>query len=380
MNIPFNRPYIPIASLRYITEAAIAGTIAGNGKFTKLCHRYFEEQVGFRKVLLTTSCTDALEMAAILCDIQPGDEVIVPSFTFMSTANAFLLRRAKVVFADTLPDVPNIDPAEISRLSTPKTRAVAAVHYSGLACEMDEIMQLAATHDFWVVEDAAHSIQSYYKDEPLGSIGHLAAFSFHETKNIISGEGGMIAINHEPFVRRAEIVWEKGTNRAEFFRGEIDKYNWVDIGSSYLPSDAIAALLYAQLVRFRRIQRRRKWIWWEYHQMLEPLEEKGLLKRPVIPKHATVNGNMFYIVTNSRKERDALLDHLHKNGIHAVFHYFPLHDSPYFRDMHDGRDLPNTRHFSDCLLRLPFYYGLRQRQVEYVVKKIREFYLGAKNF
>jgi len=374
MNIPFNKPYIPIFSLKYLMQVALSGTIAGNGKFTQLCQGFFEEQFGFPKVLLTSSCTDALEMAAILCDIQPGDEVILPSFTFMSTANAFLLRGAKVVFADTLEDVPNIDPAQIEQLITPKTRVIVVVHYSGLACRMDRIMELARQHNLLVVEDAAHAIQSYYKDEPLGSIGHLGTFSFHETKNIISGEGGMLAVNHKPFLDRAEIIWEKGTNRSAFHRGEVDKYEWVDIGSSFLPSDAMAAFLYTQIKRFRKIQRRRKWIWWEYHEQLAPLEERSFVKRPVIPEYATVNGNMFFITLPGLSQRDAMLDHLNKAGIHAVFHYFPLHSSPYFKDKYDGPELPNTQRFSDTILRLPFYHSLKKREIEYIVNKISDFF------
>jgi dTDP-4-amino-4,6-dideoxygalactose transaminase len=375
MFIPFNKPYLPLSSLRYLMESALSGTIAGNGKFTRLCQQYFETQFGFRKALLTTSCTDALEMAAILCNLQPGDEVIVPSFTFMSTANPFLLRGANVVFADTLPEVPNIDPSEIERLITHRTRAVVAVHYSGLACEMDWIMELAAAYNLLVIEDAAHAIESYYKDNPLGSIGHLGAFSFHETKNIISGEGGMIVVNHEPFAGRAEIIWEKGTNRAAFRRGEVNRYEWVDIGSSFLPSDALAAILYAQVRRFRRIQRRRKWIWWEYHERLAPLEEKGFVKRPFIPQYATVNGNMFYLEAADRATRDRLLDHLKKHGIGAVFHYFPLHASPYYHSRHDGRPLPNARRFSDTILRLPFFYSLSQKQIDYIAKILWRFFL-----
>ncbi|MFH1161138.1 MAG: dTDP-4-amino-4,6-dideoxygalactose transaminase [bacterium] len=374
MIIPFNKPYFPLISIKFMVQAALSGTIAGNGKFTKLCHRFFEEHFGFRKALLTTSCTDALEMAAILCNVQPGDEVIVPSFTFMSTANAFLLRGANVVFADTLPDVPNIDPGEIERLVTPRTKAVAVVHYSGLACEMERIMELSGKHNLVVIEDAAHAVESYYKDEPLGSIGHLGAFSFHETKNIIAGEGGMITVNHEPFVGRAEIIWEKGTNRAAFNRGEADKYQWVDIGSSFLPSDAMAAFLYAQIRQFRQIQRQRKWIWWEYHEKLASLEEKGFLKRPVIPQYATVNGNMFYVETADRSVRDALLNQLKKHGIQAVFHYFPLHASPYYQGRHDGRPLPNAQHFSDTILRLPFFYSLKPKEIDYIVRKLSEFY------
>ncbi|MBE0646317.1 MAG: dTDP-4-amino-4,6-dideoxygalactose transaminase [Bacteroidales bacterium] len=374
MNIPFNKPHIPLISMKYMVQAAMSGTIAGNGKFTKRCHRFFEEEFGFRKVLLTSSCTDALEMASILTNIQPGDEVILPSFTFMSTANAFLLRGAKLVFADTLALVPNIDPDEIEKLITPATRVIVVVHYSGLACEMDRIMEIAGRHNILVVEDAAHAIESYYKDEPLGSIGHLGAFSFHETKNIISGEGGMLAVNHNPFLERAEVIWEKGTNRAAFYRGDVDTYGWVDIGSSFLPSDAMAAFLYAQIKRFRKIQRQRKWIWWEYHERLLPLEEKGFLLRPAIPEHATVNGNMFYITLPDKSTRDALLDHLRSNGIQAVFHYFPLHSSPYFKEKHDGRALPNTDRFSDTILRLPFFYSLKRREVEYIVKEIEKFF------
>jgi len=375
MNIPFNKPYLPLISMKYMVQAAMSGTIAGNGKFTALCHRFFEEEFSFRKVLLTSSCTDALEMASILTNIQPGDEVILPSFTFMSTANAFLLRGAKVVFADTLGTVPNIDPAEVEKLITPATRVIVVVHYSGLACDMDQIMAIASRHNLLVVEDAAHAIESYYKDEPLGSIGHLGAFSFHETKNIISGEGGMLAINHPPFLNRAEIIWEKGTNRAAFYRSEVDKYGWVDIGSSFLPSDAMAAFLYAQIKRFRKIQRQRKWIWWEYHERLLTLEEKGSLLRPAIPEHATVNGNMFYVTLQDKSTRDALLNHLRSNGIQAVFHYFPLHSSPYFKEKHDGRVLPNTDRFSDTILRLPFFYSLKRREMEYMVSTIEKFFI-----
>ncbi|MBL7138705.1 MAG: dTDP-4-amino-4,6-dideoxygalactose transaminase [Bacteroidales bacterium] len=374
MTIPFNKPYLPLVSLKYMVQAARSGTIAGNGKYTELCHRFFEERFGFRKVLLTTSCTDAMEMASILSNIQPGNEVILPSFTFMSAANAFLLRGAKLVFSDTLADVPNIDPVQVEQLITPATRVIVVAHYSGLACEMDRIMELAARHNLLVVEDAAHAIESYYKDEPLGSIGHLGTFSFHETKNIISGEGGMLAVNYKPFLERAEIIWEKGTNRAAFHRGEVDKYGWVDIGSSFLPSDALAAFLYAQIKRFRKIQRKRKWSWWEYHEQLLPLEEKGYLTRPVIPQFATVNGNMFYITLPDKARRDALLHNLNQHGIQAVFHYFPLHSSHYFRDKHDGRELPNTDRFSDTLLRLPFFYKLKQKEIEYIVKTTGEFF------
>ena len=375
MPIPFNKPFIPWFSFRYLIGGALSGTIAGNGKYTKKCHAFFEKRFGFAKVLMTTSCSDALEMTALLCRIEPGDEVIMPSFTFMSTANAFLVRGAKVVFADTLADIPNIDPAEIEKLITPKTKAIVVVHYSGIACEMDRIMDIAQRHGLFVVEDAAHAVDSYHNGRPLGSIGHFGTFSFHETKNIISGEGGLLMVNDQEFAMRAEILWEKGTNRAAFYRGEIDKYGWVDIGSSFLPSDAVAAFLFAQIERFDRIQSARKKLWWNYHAMLKPLEEKGYLKCPVVPGFATVNGNLFYITVSSGEMRDSLLAFLKSRGISALFHYLPLHSSPYFSAKHDGRELPNTDRFSASILRLPFYNSLSKRQVKLVVSRINEYFL-----
>ncbi|MEI6683989.1 MAG: dTDP-4-amino-4,6-dideoxygalactose transaminase [Bacteroidota bacterium] len=375
MNIPFNKPFIPWFRLGHLFRATLSGRIAGNGEYTKKCHRFFEERFGFRKVLMTTSCSDALEMSALLCRIEPGDEVIMPSFTFMSTANAFLVRGAKIVFADTLPDLPNIDPGEIEKLITPKTRVIVVVHYSGLACDMDRIMDIAARHGLLVVEDAAHAIDSRYRGRPLGSIGHFGTFSFHETKNINSGEGGLLIVNSGEFEKRAEIIWEKGTNRAAFYRGEIDKYGWVDIGSSYLPSDMVAAFLYTQLVRFDEIQSRRKKVWWNYYQLLRPLEEKGLIRCPVVPDFATVNGNIFYITVSSEQTRDDLLDFLKTKGITALFHYLPLHASPYFKDRHDGRELPNTDRFSSTLVRLPFYNSLGKNRIKLIVGCISEFFL-----
>ncbi|MCX6305245.1 MAG: dTDP-4-amino-4,6-dideoxygalactose transaminase [Bacteroidetes bacterium] len=374
MHIPFNKPFIPWLSFRFMIRGALSGTIAGNGRYTKKCHTFFEKRFGFAKVLMTTSCSDALEMTALLCRIEPGDEVIMPSFTFMSTANAFLLRGAKVVFADTLPDVPNIDPAAIEQLITPKTKAIVVVHYSGLACDMDRIMDIARRHGVFVVEDAAHAIDSYHRGRPLGSIGHFGTFSFHETKNIISGEGGLLMVNDREFEKRAEIIWEKGTNRASFFRGEVDKYGWVDIGSSYLPSDSVAAFLFTQIVRFDRIQSSRKKVWWNYYGLLKQLEQKGYLKCPVVPDFATVNGNIFYITVHSGETRDNLIAFLKTHGIHALFHYLPLHSSPYFIDKHDGRELPNTDRFSATILRLPFYNALRKSQVKFIVDRINEFY------
>ncbi len=374
MHIPFNKPHYPKKGLLAIIHSVRSGTISGNGRYTKLCQEFFEREYGFRKTLMTTSCTDALEMAALLAQIRPGDEVIMPSFTFVSTANAFLLRGAEIRFADTLPDVPNISSQEIRRLITPKTKAIVVVHYSGIACDMDPILEIAREYGVVVVEDAAHAIDSYYKGRSLGSIGHFGTFSFHETKNIFCGEGGLLAVNDERFLKKSEIIWEKGTNRAAFYRGEIDKYGWVEVGSSYLPSDALAAFLYTQLERLDKIQSKRKEIWRWYHEALEPLEKSGYVKRPVIPDYATVNGNMYYLVTRSETERDGLITHLKKAGIAAVFHYPPLHSSPYFTPLHDGRPLPNTDRFSSCIIRLPFYYALKKSQVRYIASSIKAYF------
>jgi len=378
MHISFNKPYYPITSILAGIRAEKAGTISGNGTFTKKCHRFFEERYGFRKTLLTTSCTDALEMAGLLSGIGPGDEVILPSFTFVSTANAFLLRGATLIFADVLCDIPNIDPAKIESLISPKTKVIIVVHYCGIACEMDRIMELARKNNLIVIEDAAHALDSYYKGKPLGSIGHFGTFSFHETKNISCGEGGMLSINDERFIKRAEIIWEKGTNRAAFYRGEIDKYNWIDIGSSFLPSDMLASFLFMQLQELEKIQRKRISIWNTYHRTLKPLEEKGYLKLVEIPSYATVNGNMYYFLMHSEEERDRMIDHLRSQGIQAVFHYLPLHSSPCFTARHDSRELPNTDRFSSTILRLPFYKSLKTNQVKYIVRKIREFFLPAR--
>jgi dTDP-4-amino-4,6-dideoxygalactose transaminase len=294
----------------------------------------------------------------------------------MSTANAFLLRGAKVVFADTLPDIPNIDPDEIEKLITPKTKAIVVVHYSGLACDMDRIMDIAGRYGIFVVEDAAHAIDSYHRGKPLGSIGHFGTFSFHETKNIISGEGGLLIVNDKAHEKRAEIIWEKGTNRAAFYRGEIDKYGWVDLGSSYLPADAVAAFLYTQLVNFDRIQSARKKVWWNYYELLKPLEDQGLIKLPVVPSFASVNGNIFFVTVKTGDTRDQLIAFLKSRGISAVFHYLPLHTSPYFTGKHDGRELPNTNRFSETILRLPFYNALKKSGIRYIASQIHAFFQG----
>lgn len=374
MSIPFNKPYLSGKETDYIREAVVSGKISGDGIFTQKCHQFFEARYGFKKALLTTSCTDALEMAAILCDIQLGDEVIAPSYTFVSTVNAFVLRGAKIVFADSERMTPNIDVASIEALITPHTKAIVPVHYAGMACEMDTILDIAQRHKLYVVEDAAQAIDSFYKGRPLGSLGHFGAFSFHETKNIISGEGGMLAINDERFLARAEIIREKGTNRSAFFRGEVNKYGWVDIGSSFLPSDIIAAFLYAQLENLESIQLRRKHIWNMYRELLEPLQANGLLELPVIPPNATNNAHMFYLVCKNLEQRTRLIEYLKEHGIMAPFHYLSLHNSPYYHDRHDGRALPNAERFSDCLLRLPMYFNLGDNEVLQITESVQDFF------
>ncbi len=372
--ITFNKPYLSGKELHYIQEAVASMKISGDGTFTKKCHQFFESRYGFKKVLLTTSCTDALEMAAILIDTKAGDEIIIPSYTFVSTANAFVLRGAKIVFTDSAAENPNMDVTAIEKLITPQTKAIVVVHYAGIACDMDKVMDLANKHGLYVIEDAAQAIDSYYKGKPLGSIGHLAAFSFHETKNIISGEGGMLVINEEKFVKRAEIIREKGTNRSSFFRGEVDKYGWVDIGSSFLPSDIIAAFLFAQLENLEDIQKRRIDIWNTYAAGLKHLSDKMQVQLPFIPQFATNNAHMFYLVCKSYEERTALISHLKNNNVYSVFHYLSLHKSPFFATQHDGRALPNTDRYADCLVRLPLFYELSSTDCATIINSINEFY------
>ena len=375
MKIPFNKPYLTGKETQYIEEAVKSGKISGNGIFTQKCQKYFEDTFGFKKSLLTTSCTDALEMAAILIDIQPGDEVIIPSYTFVSTANAFVLRGAKIVFADSLPYHPNMDCGTLEDLITSKTKAIVPVHYAGVACDMDVIMDLAKKHNLFVIEDAAQAIDSYYtgKDgikRALGSIGHLAAFSFHETKNIISGEGGMLAINDKQFIERAEVIWEKGTNRSAFFRGEVDKYGWVDIGSSFLPSEIIAAFLWAQIENIQDIQEVRKLHWNKYNTELKDWADRNNIKLPEVLDYASNNAHMFYLLCENIDQRSALIKHLKENDILAVFHYISLHDSPFYKEKYDGRTLPETDKFTDNLLRLPLFYELN---VQKVISKLLEY-------
>ena len=368
MKIPFNKPFLTGKEAHYMYQAVYTGKLSGNGVFTKKCQHFFEEKYGFKKAVLTTSGTDALEMAAILCDVQPGDEVIVPSYTFVSTALAFIRQGAKIIFADSCENNPNIDADKIEALITPKTKVIVPVHYAGVACDMDKIMEIANQHNILVVEDAAQAIDSYYKGKPLGGIGHFGCFSFHETKNITAGgEGGLLTINDERFIRRAEIIWEKGTNRAEFFRGEVNKYGWVDTGSSFLPSEINAAFLWAQLENLEIIQAKRKQLWNQYFVGLQSLAAEGHFRLPQIPSYATNNAHMFYLVCNSLEERTALIAKLKENGIGAVFHYLSLHSSPYYQDKHDGRALPNCDKFADCLVRLPMFYELSLTQVDEIV-------------
>lgn len=372
--IPFNKPFMVGNELSYVAAAVASGKISGDGMYTRKCHDFFAQRYGFAKPLLTTSCTDALEMAALLLDIQPGDEVIVPSFTFVSTANAFALRGAKIVFADSRADEPNIDAAAIEALVTPRTRAIVVVHYAGVACDMDVLLEVARRHGLSVVEDAAQAVDSTYRGRPLGSLGRLGAFSFHETKNVICGEGGMLAVNDATLVDRAEVIREKGTNRTAFFRGQVDKYGWVDVGSSFLPSDILAAYLYAQLEQIDRIQERRKAIWDRYARCLQPLPGEAGVLLPTIPAYASNNAHMFYLVCPSLESRTALIAHLKAAGILAVFHYQSLHRSPFYRDRHDGRALPQADRFSDCLVRLPLFFELTDDQVDDISDTITGFF------
>ena len=372
--------------VEYIRQAVKSGKISGNGEFTKRCQVFFEKRYGFRKCLLTTSGTDALEMAAILTGVGPGDEVIVPSYTFVSTALAFIRCGAKVVFADSRADEPNIDAAKIEGLITPRTKVIVPVHYAGCACDMNAIMEIANRHNLLVVEDAAQAIDSFYESKvkvkgegeqrnrrPLGSIGHLGCFSFHETKNIISGEGGMLTINDERFIRRAEIIWEKGTNRAEFFRGEVNKYGWIDIGSSFLPTEIVSAFLWAQLEHLDEIQAERKRLWQNYWDFLEDLRRKtgDAFELPRIPEYATNNAHMFYLLFPDLAKRSDFIAKMKARDILTVFHYLPLHSSAYYKDKHDGRALPNCDRYADTLVRLPLYYGLASDQ-DKVFAAIRE--------
>lgn len=373
--IPFNKPYLAGNELEYIQESVLSGKISGDGVFTKKCHAFFEEEYGFKKALLTTSCTDALEIAAILINIEPGDEVIMPSYTFVSTANAFVLRGAVIKFVDSRKDHPGMDESQIEALITSRTKAIIPVHYAGVACDMDVIMNLAEKFNLYVIEDAAQAIDSYYTGRNgirrrLGSMGHLAAFSFHETKNIISGEGGLLVINDAKFVQRAEIIREKGTNRSSFFRGEVDKYGWVDIGSSFLPSDMIAAFLYAQLEKLETIQSKRSYIWDFYYNSFKNLN----VKIPFIPAHASNNAHMFYMILPDLTTRTKFIQHLRDDGIHSVFHYLSLHTSPFYKDKYHGGELMRSDEYTDRLVRLPLFPSLDKNNLERIVRSVNFFF------
>lgn len=373
--IPFNKPHLTGKETFYMHDAVFSeGKISGNGKYTKKCQEFFEQKYGIKKCLLTTSCTDALEMCAILLDIQEGDEVIIPSFTFVSTALAFIRQGAKVIFADSGADSPNIDEDSIEDLITDKTKAIVVVHYAGVSCNMNKIKDLSDKYNLYIVEDAAQAIESKYEGMYLGSIGHLSTFSFHETKNISCGEGGLLGINDESFVKRSEIIWEKGTNRAEFFRGEVNKYGWVDTGSSFLPSDILAAFLYAQLENVTDIQRKRLDLWTRYHSELKRFGDRGEFMLPDIPHYATNNAHMFYLMFKSSAERDRMMNFLKSNKILAVFHYLPLHKSDYYKDKYEGVELMNCDNYSDCILRLPLYYDLSEEEQGDIIDLIHKYY------
>lgn len=371
--IPFNKPFITGEELACISDAVATGKLSGNGKYTNLAQAFFEQKFKIKKALLTTSCTDALEMAAILIEIQPGDEVIIPSYTFVSTANAFVLRGAKIVFADSRADHPGINEDSLRALITSKTKAIVPVHYAGIACDMDMIMDLASEFNLFVIEDAAQAVDSYYTSKngrklALGSIGNLATFSFHETKNISSGEGGLLAINDDRFLKRAEIIWEKGTNRASFFRGEVNKYGWVDIGSSFLPSEITAAFLWAQLESLKLIQNKRIQIWNRYHFHFERSVGEFGIKTPFIPSYAVNNAHMYYLVLKNADQREFVLRKMKESGILAVFHYLSLHKSEFFENSHDSRELKYSDLYSDRLIRMPFFFELTIEQIDLICR------------
>jgi dTDP-4-amino-4,6-dideoxygalactose transaminase len=374
-SIPFNKPFLVGKELFYVAQSVLSGHISGDGLFTKKCNALMEEKFNAKKVLLTHSCTAAIEMAAMLCEIEQGDEVILPSFTFVSTANAFYLRGAKLIFVDVRPDTLNIDETKIEPAITDRTKVIVPVHYAGVACEMDIIMDIAKRHNLYVVEDAAQGVNSKYKDKYMGTIGDIGAYSFHETKNFICGEGGAIVLNNEKFIERAEIIREKGTNRSRFFRGEVDKYAWVDIGSSYLPSDLLAAFLFAQLENMDKINKRREKIFNYYYKALMPLVNDGKIRMPYISSECQSNCHLFYIILENENIRNKLIDHLKSKGILSVFHYLPLHLSPIGRKMGYKEDqLPVTESYSERLLRLPFYFELLESDQNQTIYQIKRFF------
>jgi dTDP-4-amino-4,6-dideoxygalactose transaminase len=373
-NIPFNKPYLTGNETKYISEAVYSGHISGNGEFTKKCHRFFEKKYDIKKCLLTTSCTDALEMCAMLINIKEGDEIIVPTYTFVSSALAFTRQGAKIIFADSETTNPNVDPQQIEKRITKRTKAILVVHYAGFSCNMTPLREIADKYNLMLIEDAAQSIESSYQNKQLGTIGDLGCFSFHETKNIQCGEGGLLIINNNKYLERSEILWEKGTNRAQFFRGEINKYGWVDTGSSFLISDLLAAFLFAQLEQIENIQKRRLSIWTSYHDKLKHLEKEEHIKLPDIPDYATNNAHMFYILCKNLDERTRLIKHLRNKKILAVFHYQCLHKSKYMRTISEPEKLVNADYYENCLLRLPLYYEITEEEITYIADNIINFF------
>ncbi len=372
---PFNRPFIVGKELFYIAQAVTFGNLGGDGHFTQSCCRLLEEQFDIPKVLLTPSCTAALELAALLCDLEPGDEVILPSYTFVSTANAIARTGAKPVFVDIRPDTLNLDEKLIEPAIGPRTKAIVPVHYAGVSCEMDEIMTIAKSHDLLVVEDAAQAVYGSYRDRPLGSIGHLGTFSFHETKNYISGEGGALCVNDISLLERAEILRDKGTNRQMFLRGEVKKYEWVAIGSSYVPSEIVSAFLFGQLEEMEHIADRRRSVYLFYEEQLSELQEQGLLRCPIVPKHCYTNYHLFYILLSSREVRDSMEDFLAQQGVQAITHFEPLHSSPMGRKLGYGvGDFPVTESMAGRILRIPLFYEITSLQQTYVVDCIKKFF------
>ncbi|MFW5803895.1 MAG: dTDP-4-amino-4,6-dideoxygalactose transaminase [bacterium] len=372
MTIKFNKPFADGKELKYISEAIEHGHLSGNGPYTKRCQAFFEERYNFNKCLLTTSCTDALEMTALLLNINPNDEIIIPSYTFVSSALAFVRQGAKIVFCDSRSDHPGLDENLIESHITSKTKAIVVVHYAGVAVNMDKIVNLAERYNIFIIEDAAQAIDSYYNAKPLGGIGHFGCFSFHETKNIQCGEGGLLVINDEKFVKRSEIIWEKGTNRADFFRGEVNKYGWVDIGSSFLPSEINAAFLWSQLEKIDEIQEKRKKIWYWYWDRLKSIND--FIDLPYIPEYSTNNAHMFYILCKKTDDRDELLQYLKKKKIKAVFHYLSLHSSSFAKKNFMKVNLPNSDYYMERLIRLPFYFDLSEKEVDNICKIIRQYF------
>lgn len=378
--IPFNRAFIAGRELQYIAEAVANGELKGDGPFTRKCSEWIESYFGIEKALITPSCTSALEMAAILLDLQVGDEVIMPSYTFTSTANAFLLRGAKPVFVDIRPDTLNIDESKIEEKITKATKAICPVHYAGVSCDMDSIMEIAARHNLYVIEDAAHAIMAKYRGASLGSIGHMATYSFHETKNYNCGEGGALLINDSSFIKRAEIIREKGTNRSQFFRGQVDKYSWIDIGSSFLPSEIISAFLYGQLECAEKINEERLSVWNSYYRKLEPLANRGVARLPVVPDECAHNAHLFYLLMNSEEEQIRLLSYLNSKGVFAVFHYIPLHTAPMGQQLgYAHGDFPLSESIAHRIVRLPLFCGITGEEIQYIVDHVEQFFVGNTN-